>query len=332
MGIHVADWKKVAALLLVIAGATAGAVALYGRRKEIPRVRPLDAVRADDFSAHGSATIGSKIYPLGAKSGVTRDGGVMQSYDPATDSWIDLEPIPTQRSFAALAALEDGIYVIGGTSGTNDFHGAFERYGPVENLWTRLPDLPTPRNRLAAAAVAGKIYVIGGMVAYSGRGNTDVVEEYDPESDRWTTKSRMPTVRHGHAAVVVSNRIYTIGGYTTTGDALIDETGTLEVYDPSANQWSRGAPMPTKRGWFGAASIGGRIYVFGGRTGGIAPTEVYDTTSDTWETRAPLPEYRQRFVVGVAHGRIHVFPGERTTREIQIKIWIYDPLADTWGP
>lgn len=328
-----ADRKWVAGtLILVIAGATAGAVTLYARREEIPRVRPVAAVHADDSSAHGSATIGSKIYALGGKSGVTRGRGVMQSYDPASDSWTDLEPIPTQRSFAALAALEDSIYVIGGTSGTNEFQGAFERYRPVENRWTRLPDLPTPRNRLAAAAVDGKIYVIGGMVAYSGRGNTDVVEAYDPESNRWTTKSRMPTVRHGLAAVVVANRIYTIGGYMTFGDRLTVETGALEVYDPSADEWSRGAPMPTKRGWFGAAAVGGRIYVLGGRTGGMAPTEVYDTTSDTWETRTPLPEERQRFVVGVADGKVYVFPGERGLRESNVKIWIYDPQGDTWWP
>jgi hypothetical protein len=43
-----------------------------------------------------------------------------------------------------------------------------------------------------------------------------------------------------------------------------------EIYDPTADTWSDGAPMPTRRGNLAAAVVDGTIYVIGGSSSATA--------------------------------------------------------------
>ncbi|MCW4054384.1 MAG: hypothetical protein NWE84_05635 [Candidatus Bathyarchaeota archaeon] len=62
----------------------------------------------------------------------TFDSGtnITQVYDPKTDTWSLGEPMPTKRSSAAIAVVNDQIYVIGGYDGVYWATGANERYTP----------------------------------------------------------------------------------------------------------------------------------------------------------------------------------------------------------
>src|SRR6266849_2716850 len=98
-------------------------------------------------------------------------------YDPATDAWKALAPLPSKRGSAVAAAMGDKIYVIGGVTtipGSNITAmmpttpqmsvGTVEEYDPASNSWRQRSPMPTPRNHAAAGVVNGKIYVIGGRV------------------------------------------------------------------------------------------------------------------------------------------------------------------------
>ena len=39
----------------------------------------------------------------------------------------------------------------------------------------------------------------------------------------------------------------------------------VEIYDVATDTWRQGPPIPTQRGWFGAALHDGRIYACGGK-------------------------------------------------------------------
>jgi N-acetylneuraminic acid mutarotase len=62
----------------------------------------------------------------------TFDSGtnITQVYDPKTGTWSLGEPMPTKRSSAAIAVVNDQIYVIGGYDGVYWATGANERYTP----------------------------------------------------------------------------------------------------------------------------------------------------------------------------------------------------------
>jgi N-acetylneuraminic acid mutarotase len=150
-------------------------------------------------------------------------------YDPASDRWRALAPMPTARGSPVAVAAGDRIYVIGGATtppGSKEtaVHparphisvGAVEEYDPATDTWRQRASMPTPRNHATAGAVNGKIYVIGGRVGAAfisaGSSNVDVVEEYDPVADAWgSARSKMPSARSAMASGVHGGRIYVSG-------------------------------------------------------------------------------------------------------------------------
>ena len=64
-------------------------------------------------SNHVAGVLNNKIYLLGGRSsGTTFD--VNEEYDPVTDSWMVMSPMPTPRYDSAAAVVGNNIYVIGG--------------------------------------------------------------------------------------------------------------------------------------------------------------------------------------------------------------------------
>src|ERR1700689_3461558 len=89
-------------------------------------------------------------------------------YDPDTDSWKELAPMPTPRGSAVAVAVNGKIYVIGGAHanipGKPMTHplwvgvpmivvGTVEEYDPATNTWRSRAPMPTGRNHFLAAAV-----------------------------------------------------------------------------------------------------------------------------------------------------------------------------------
>src|SRR5437016_2609371 len=126
-------------------------------------------------------------------------------YDPATDSWKALAPLPTKRGSPVAVTVADKMVVIGGATtlpGSTAVHparphysvGAVEEYDPATNTWRARAPIPTPRNHATAGAVNGKVYVIGGRVGgafvSSGSSNVGIVEEYDPAAAARNEMSR----------------------------------------------------------------------------------------------------------------------------------------------
>ena len=213
-------------------------------------------------------------------------------YDPATDSWKSLPPLPTRRGSAVAVEVGGKIYTIGGATTVegpvlNDSQGrlgdpkapfftAFgparvlsvnEVYDPATKKWESRAPMSVARNHAFAGAVNGKIYVIGGR---TGQGfiltatNTDVVEEYDPVSNTWNVpRERMPTARSGGVSGTDGRRIYVAGGEVTT-QQLVGAFRAIEAYDPLTNTWSKLPPMPMPRHGVAGAVIGNRLYLVSG--------------------------------------------------------------------
>ena len=207
------------------------------------------------------------------------------------------------------------------------------------------PAAPIPRglDHTAAVAAGGKIYLIGG---FDGRFRPiPDVWAYDPKIDAWTPKADLPRPRGALAAALVDGKIYAIGGVGLEGDV-----GTADEYDPATDTWRPRSPMPTpqrppchrgcefqdlcyrrkvgrlrqessgQRGVRpedrflesgGAATIRGRIYVFGGEAveGTFDTDERYDPRTDTWEAMPPLPTARHGLGAVDLGDRIYVLAG-----------------------
>jgi N-acetylneuraminic acid mutarotase len=184
-------------------------------------------------------------------------------YDPATDTWKPLKPMPSQRGGGAAAVVNGKIYVIGGAGvhpgsknapllmGPNGTPhrsvGTVEEYDVASDTWRERSSMPTARNHLVVAVVNGKIYAIGGRLAsaFVGLGSdTDVVEEYDPATDMWgVPRARMSTQRASMVGAVHDGRIYIVGGEIQTSQ-VSSTFRAVEAYDPATNQWFVLPPAP----------------------------------------------------------------------------------------
>jgi N-acetylneuraminic acid mutarotase len=133
----------------------------------------------------------------------------------------------------------------------------------------------------------------------------------------------MLTPRGALAVAVLDGRIHAIGGNAEGGAGLQshehgtpeadNSVGTHEVYDPAADTWTRLAPLPTPRNHLGAAVIGGKIHVVGGRVPGdmeLTSHEIYDRAAGSWTVGPPLPTGRSGIAVVAHRGRLYVFGGE----------------------
>ena len=201
-------------------------------------------------------------------------------YEPTTDTWTALAPMPTKRGAAGAAVAGGKIYVIGGAAITpgskataidyatpHQAVGTVEEYDPATNTWRSRSPMPTARNHLAVASVGGKIYAIGGRLGAVFIGlasDTDVVEEYDPAVDMWTgVRARMPTPRSAVAWGVFGNRIYVAGGEFQ--DARMSAAfKAVEAYDPARNQWSVLPSMPVGRHGVAAGFLGSKFHLVSG--------------------------------------------------------------------
>jgi len=270
----------------------------------------------------GVVTVDDKIYAIG---GIGPEGivGTNEQYDPFSDTWITLEPMPTPRSFFAIASYQNKIYCIGGLIpgewplSPSRGIGVNEVYDTVTNSWSSKASFPDKLNSedsvsisglcIQACVVDGKIFVI---MKNDVDGNT--IYMYDMIADLWTAKVSIP--------------VTSLSGYPVS--AVIDDkiivtchnAQKLVVYYTKTDMWSErktnsiiGADYVT-----GVASgmyAPKRIYILGTVYDGSIPAnlrsinQVYNPEKNTWSTGKAMPTIRSGFGVAVIDDVLYVIGG-----------------------
>jgi N-acetylneuraminic acid mutarotase len=240
---------------------------------------PTDAFEVYDVAAgawHMAAALPSPLHHLalaGAGDGVFLTGGYSDlafrqvsnaawRYDPSSDAWSAVAPMPGPRAAHTMALVLGKLYVVGGLPGGT----ALWAYDPASDTWdTGLAPMPTAREHLAAAVVGDKLYVIGGR--WGGVGNVNSLEVYHPATDTWQQLPGMPSARSGLTAGAIGSRIYVAGGedpWARFGTACTFDT--VEAFDTATGEWLRLDPLPTRLHGLTSAVVADRWHVIGGGT------------------------------------------------------------------
>lgn len=228
------------------------------------------------------------------------------AYDPATDTWTELAPLPEPRHHAALAALGDRLYLTGG--GVEGFAPRANTwaYDPTADTWTPLAPMPAPRRAHAAVAVGERLYVVGGVM--TGLTLEAPTWAYDPASGEWRAGlAPVPTFREHLAAVAWDGGVIAIGGRGTTN------VDAVERYDPATDAWTALPSLPTARSGLTASVVNGLIHVVGGES--IDPAtvfrehEVFDPATTEWLVAPPLDRGRHGIGSGEIDGQLFVVGG-----------------------
>lgn len=284
---------------------------------------------ASSGGAGGGGAGGSGGASSGGTSGAG-EGGAPSSGD--TPMQATLQSLPSVRQEHAVAALAGEVYVIAGF--TPNASATAAAYDPALDTWREIEPFPSVAHHANAATVGDRLYVVGfhpgsGFTSADGR-----VFEYDPATDTWTPKAAMPegTERGASCVAVLDSKIYVFGG--ARGGTVTDAS----VYDPGLDEWRSLPALPEPREHCTAGAIGGKVYIAGGRAGGIAGFQpnawAFDPVTEEYEAIAPIPTPRGGVAGGVLGGRLIVFGGEGNAAvqpdRIFSNVEAYDPVTDTW--
>lgn len=245
--------------------------ALGGRKQEStgiydPKTQQWTVGAPPPFNIHHFQPVvhNKRIYILGAMTGKFPKEQPVSNiiiYDPAIDSWIIGDEIPSfRRRGGAGAVIHDGlIYLVSGIKlGHWDGHVPWmDSYNPQSGEWTVLADAPRPRDHFQAVVIKNKIYAAGGRRSSKATGDlfnllvpeTDI---YDIKTRTWTTLPpalNIPTPRAGTSSVAVNNHLLVIGGESHNQSTAHNE---VEAFDSVSQQWQTLPPLARGRHGTGA--------------------------------------------------------------------------------
>jgi hypothetical protein len=252
---------------------------------EVPTARSEPAMVYDSSAG--------RMILFGGMNDVDESGfGDTWAYDPATNTWANLNPageVPSARSGHSMVydPASGKMILFGGRNedaGVNDTWA----YDPSANTWTELtPSGASPSARINHQMVydstQGKVILFGGWWDAPGVRFANPWA-YDPAANTWTELAPVgasPSARSGTGMVYdsVTGKVILFGGWD--GESFCADTWS---YDPTANTWVELTPtgdVPAARGY--PAMVydpgTGRVVLFGGWVG---DTTAQINLNDTW--------------------------------------------------
>jgi hypothetical protein len=195
--------------------------------------------------------------------------GAVQELDPTTGAVVDKGALSEPVHDAAGASLGALSLVLGG--GARSVTTATQGLTPTSSglQADKLGSLPAPRADAVAVAVDGQVLVAGG---YDGKiGSSDVLASRDGVT--FTSVATLPQPVRYPAAVSLGHRVYLIGGQSTatgTGTGTGTDVDLIQSIDLANHRATVVGHLPAAISHAGVAVLGGRVYLFGGRSGGHA--------------------------------------------------------------
>jgi N-acetylneuraminic acid mutarotase len=193
-----------------------------------PYTNPNGALKADKKAGLGVAALNGEIYAIGGRNvqngpcSPRKTAGVLGSvekYDIASNTWVEVAPLPTPRSDVAAVAIGSKIWVFGGcTVSENGFGGKpkmskeVDSYDPATDTWTKETNMPVASCAFSqVAAIGSTVYIIGGYVGAT-QPPLGTTWAYDTTTGASTQMADMMTPRAEMGVVAYNGSIYTVGG------------------------------------------------------------------------------------------------------------------------
>jgi len=294
-----------------------------------------------------------KIYAIGGAEVVDSHTGVIhgfvdtnECYDPVTDTWTTLKPMPTPRGDFIIVTCQGKIYCIGGVDGTLFPLGppllnpltVVEVYDPLTDMWESKKSLPIHVNQgMQTQILNGQIFII------TPNGELYM---YNPLADKWSTKTSLPTKEEPLQTHVINERLFVI------------TQSAMYMYNPATGKWLNKTNMPTSMIYAFSDTLDNKIvvgdFLITPQTGtlwrGLFSAQlrirIYDPTSNVWNECkttdehifATNPIFNAATMIttsGVyAPKNVYVLGIEAAKEDLMnVKpfTWLYDPIADVWS-
>ena len=249
------------------------------------------------------------VLALDAKQG---DDDTCEEYDPATNAWNPIAPLPDDRHAFKTVVLGNGdVLVVGGY--TSDFLTTLATcwlYDYHSGTWTETGSLAASRVNFTLNMLPnGRVLATGGISSINGSGYVaSSTETYTPELGTWETTGAMTTFRWLHQACVLRN------GHVVVVSGVANNYPTSEEFTPKSNLWTATndctEPYEATFTAFGSGAV---------RAGGgpwwqsafsVSSVDLFDEKTHTWSKGPDLHEARRlAAAVALRSGEVLVIGG-----------------------
>ena len=307
--------------------------------KLVPQTEVFDGERWTDVAEiptpreHlAAASDGRYLYAVGGRDlSADKNSTAIERYDPAGDSWTELDGMP-QAAGGLSAAYAGGRVVAIGGEGTTEASDAVQAYDIRNESWSRLPGLPRARHGVAVATVGDAVYAIGGATAAGHLGSTKEAEVLDLSGKpgaapgtpnlAWRALAAAPSRSEYGASTELGGRLWLFGGIGGDGGASTETA----AYDRAINTWTPGPELPVPLHHASAVTYEGEAVVIGGFIPGEELTSkqsdrVYALRGGSWERLPSLNHPRAAAAAAVVGDKIVVVGGQadgKLVRETEV--------------
>ncbi len=256
-------------------------------------------------------TDGTTIWLLGGRDpGKASRTSVIQ-IDPTSGKSTPAGDLAVGVHDAAGARLGGRLIVFGGgNSSTVATVQAFT----AESGGLVLGKLPQARSDLAALTVGDHAYVLGG---FDGAAFTPTVIQ-TTDGTSFTTLSSLPVPVRYPAMAALDGKLYVFGGGRSgTSEAAAGDSAAIQEIDIATGQARVLAQLPHTLSHATAVTVGGQVFVLGGRLDGRVSPQVwrFDTRAATLVPAGTLPVAVSDSAAVVVHDVVYLLGGESAADE-----------------
>ena len=183
-----------------------------------------------------------------------------------------------------------------------------------------------------AAVLDGRVWVAGGLTGNSEA--TASTQVYDPTINSWEQGPALPEPVHHAMLVTYHNQLMLIGGFLPRDNDILAVTSPrVLMLDNNTGRWVEGPPLHHPRAAGGAAVVGDKVVVVGGRTGDpeqlVTQTEIFDGTR--WRDGADIPVPGDHLAATSDSGYLYAVGGRKFTAGSNTDaVQRYDPKTNKW--
>ena len=263
-----------------------------------------------------------KIYVFGGGGPNFLSLDSVEIYEPHSNEWVWGSPMPTHRSGAVAAVINDSAYIIGGgykkPDGKFKFLATVEIYNPERDSWEKGPDMLMPHDYPGIAVSGDNIYIMGGHHPDATEGGPSkdpgftFCERLNVNEGRWVEISPLPVPRFALKGGVLNGKIIATGGVAFTGKGLT-EYDLIDIYDPYRDVWTKedDFSLPWPAAAHGLCTHKGCLYIWGGySTEGIhTKASCYNPDTKEWRMLSHMDKPRAAMGVVPVENEIYLVGG-----------------------
>jgi len=201
--------------------------------------------------------------------------------------------------------------------------GAFGQWGS----WRTLNGCPLNAGEVAGGVIGNYLYLFGQT---SSSTESKKTARLDLTTGAWNFVKDRPKAGNHQCALVIDGKLYAFGGFKSDFD--------VQIYDPVANTWSLGKPIPFRTGSANCAYIQGKVYLAGGidsNTGTIVNAAAYTPGANggSWTSIASMPKGSNHAAYATDGNKFWIFGGRSGFNKPSAgfgTVQVYDPATNTW--